>query len=489
MIFSSTALFLIILFSVVAVIYYSLHRWYRWQNLLLLVASYVFYCYWDWRFLGLLIGITAVNYGAGWAIFNKYLSKHRLWLVLALLINFLILGFFKYFGFFNESLVDLLSSVGINLDPVSLNIILPLGISFFTFMAATYPFDIYRGNLKPTKNVLNFALFVGFFPTLVSGPVERARHMLPQFQNKRHISPTTINEGIWLIAWGLFQKFVIADSLGLIVNQVFNSYEQYQGLDIIIAIFAYTIQILADFSGYTDIARGVARLLGFDLVLNFNMPYFSLNPAEFWTRWHISLSNWFRDYVYIPLGGNRKGTYRTYLNVITTMTLVGLWHGAAWTFVIWGIYHGLLQVIYRLFGERGRSTDRTIYRWRSVVSVVFRTALMFLLVAAGWAVFRATSFSQAAYLFSHMSFASSDNTLSFLWQLCIFTTPLLLIPAFGFLQYLQSRVQLLEKIPIYIYINAARYNPLARGLVYGVIAVSLLIFSQREIVRFIYQGF
>ena len=388
MVFTSWA-FLIFLVAVL-IGYFSLgHKW-RWQNILLLVASYVFYAYWDWRFLGLLVGVTAINYMAGWII-SRQPGHKRLWLGLAITLSLLILGAFKYFNFFVPGLVSLLSVFGLHIDSISLNVILPLGISYFTFMAITYPYDIYRGDLQHTRNFLDYALFVSFFPTLVSGPIERAAHMLPQFQSPRQVTSNKINEGLWLIAWGLFQKMVIADNVGLIVNQVFGNYSQFYGMDIIIAISAFTVQLLADFGGYTDIARGVARLFGFDLVLNFNVPYLALNPSDFWSRWHISLSRWFRDYLYIPLGGNRKGKLRTALNLFVTMVLVGLWHGAAWTFVIWGAWHGVLLVVYRLFGQKGRSTDRTIHGWLSGVSLVLRTGLMLLLVVAGWAVFRSTS--------------------------------------------------------------------------------------------------
>jgi alginate O-acetyltransferase complex protein AlgI len=478
MIFTSWA-FLVFL-AVVLIVYFSLSHWWRWQNIILLAASYVSYAYWNWRFLGLLVLITIVNFAAGGAISrqseDEYGKKRkRLWLGLTIVFDLLVLGIFKYFNFFDTSLVNFLSLFNVHIDAISLKIILPLGISFFTFMAITYPFDIYRGKLKPTRNILDFALFVSFFPTIISGPVERASHMLPQFQSKRKVTATTINEGLWLMLWGFFQKLVIADNVAIIVNQVFNNYTQYQGLDIIIAILAYTIQILADFGGYTDIARGVARLLGFDLLLNFNVPYFAINPSDFWSRWHISLSQWFRDYLYIPLGGNRKGNWRANFNVFITMVLVGLWHGAAWTFIVWGAWHGLLQVIYRLFGKGGQSTDRAIHGVWSGFSVISRTALMLILVAAGWAAFRATSFEQLVYLFRNMGVSISATTWTSLWQLIYFTVPLIIIQIF----------QVKTNSPVYM----VKLNPLVRGLVYGVLLVGIIVFSQREITHFIYQGF
>jgi len=464
----------------VVVIYFILRSRWQWQNIVLLVASYVSYGFWDQRFLALVAGMTVINYAAGWAIgrpssnASNSSRRKRAYLVLAIAFDLCVLGAFKYFNFFDDSLVHLLSLFGVHIDPVSLKIILPLGLSFYTFQAITYPFDIYRGKIAPTRRFLDFALFVSFFPTVVSGPIERASHLLPQFSGPRDVTSDKVNEGLWLIMWGFFQKMVIADNIGLIVNQVYGNYTQYHGLDIVIAVLAYTVQILADFGGYTDIARGVARLFGFDLLLNFNVPYFAINPSDFWSRWHISLSSWFRDYVYVPLGGNRKGGWRTSLNLLVTMVLCGLWHGAAWTFVIWGAWHGLLLVVYRLSGKAAQSVDRTIKDWRSVISIGGRTALMVVLVAAGWAVFRATSFSQVAYLFSHLGFSHSDATLNLLLRLFCFTLPLVIVQIF----------QWRTASPVF----TTRLNAWARGVAYGCIVVGIIV-SQREITHFIYQGF
>jgi alginate O-acetyltransferase complex protein AlgI len=466
-------------FVAVLAAYFLLGRWWRWQNIVLLVASYVSYGFWDRRFLILLFAMTLINYLAGWAISRQSgegsLFRKRVFLGLALAFDLGILGTFKYFNFFYRSLVDLMNYFGMNQVPLPVNIILPLGLSFFTFIAITYPFDIYRGKIQHTDRFQDYALLVAFFPTMVSGPVERASHLLPQFQSPRQVTSEKVNEGLWLIAWGFFQKLVIADNVAVIANQVYNNYSQYQGLDIVIAIAAYTIEILADFGGYTDIARGVARLFGFDLLLNFNVPYFSLNPSEFWSRWHISLSTWFRDYLYIPMGGNRKGNFRTSVNLFITMVLVGLWHGAAWTFIIWGAWHGLLLIIYQFLGKSWHSSDRTIRGWRSILSIVGRAALMLVLVAAGWTVFRATSLEQAGYFFAHLGVSSSASTLNWAWQLFYFTLPMAVV------QYFQFRAQ----TPVFI----TRLNPWARGATYGFLTITMLIFAQREISRFIYQGF
>jgi len=510
MVFNTTSFLLFLAAVLAAYFLFGLGRNWKWQNIVLLVASYVSYGIWDKRFLALLVAMTVVNYAAGWAISRSAkagdpINRRRLWLGLAIAFDLCVLGTFKYFNFFDESLVRVLSSFGLHVDPVTLKLILPLGLSFYTFEAISYPFDIYRGKMDHTPRFLDFALFVSFFPTIVSGPVERASHLLPQFQSPREVTSQKVHEGLWLMLWGFFQKLVIADSVAMIVDRVYGSHTEFQGLDIAIAIAAYTVQILADFAGYTDIARGVARLFGFDLVLNFNVPYAALNPADFWERWHISLSSWFRDYVYISLGGNRKGRWRTGLNQMVTMVLCGLWHGAAWTFVVWGAWHGLLLIIYRLFGWIGESAVRVvkggavalsggrtlniprpsgraaeaagcaIRSGGSVLNMGGRMLIMLILVGAGWAVFRATSFSQVAYLFSHLGLSHSENTLGWLLLLVLCTLPLIIV----------QTLQLRSGSPVFM----IKVNPWARGVAYGCLAAGVLIFTQREIAHFIYQGF
>ena len=324
----------------------------RLQNRMLLVASYVFYGAWDWRFLSLIAISTVIDFYCGQAMHKSTSdSRRKRFLLISLTANLGMLGFFKYFGFFSESLSLLFSEFGVNLDPITLNIVLPVGISFYTFQTLSYTIDIYRRDMKPCKDFLDFALFVSFFPQLVAGPIERARRLLPQLTKPRHIDLKLVSGGIYLIAWGLFKKIVIADNLGVYVDSTFANVEFANG-EVLIAVLAFAFQIYCDFSGYSDIARGLARMLGIKLMLNFNLPYIARNPSDFWRRWHISLSTWLRDYLYLSLGGNRKGNRRTYVNLFTVMLLGGLWHGAAWNFVLWGAYHGLLLGIHRAMRPR-----------------------------------------------------------------------------------------------------------------------------------------
>ncbi|MCD6303477.1 MAG: MBOAT family protein [Planctomycetes bacterium] len=388
-------------FAVFFVIVYGLYRLlpYKRQNLLLLAASYVFYGWWDYRFLSLIWISTVLDYICGRAIHSAGGGrKRKAFLAASIAGNLGILGFFKYFNFFAGSFAKLLGSLGLQANLPTLHIILPVGISFYTFQTMSYTIDIYRGQLKPTRDFLQFAVFVAFFPQLVAGPIERARNLLPQFARPRQCSAEKFRDGLWLVFWGLFKKVVVADNMARIVNAAFANPSAYGGADLFIAVNAFAFQIYGDFSGYSSIARGVAKMLGFELMVNFRFPYFATSPSDFWRRWHISLSSWLRDYLYIPLGGNRRGKRRTYANLMTTMLLGGLWHGAAWHFVLWGFYHGLILCIYRLFG--GASTHgRRIAAARPpaaglpspwpAVKWLLAAAVMYQLTCAGWLIFRA----------------------------------------------------------------------------------------------------
>lgn len=309
----------------------------------------------------------------------------------SIFVNLLILGVFKYFNFFADSFVQLWQWLFKSVPgEFTIQIILPVGISFFTFQTMSHTIDVFRRKMPATDSLLELGTYVAFFPQLVAGPIERGAHLLPQFQRPRTITFEDIRSGMWLIFWGLYKKIVVADNVAAIVNQVFRPYDSGRvtelpsdGLLCLVALYAFAVQIYCDFSGYTDMARGTAKLLGFDIMLNFNLPYISRNPSEFWRRWHISLSSWLRDYLYIPLGGNRGSTLSTYRNLLITMILGGLWHGAAWTFVLWGAFHGGILIVYRLIGDVQDGGDKL-----SLKSLV-RGVVMFHLVCFGWLLFRA----------------------------------------------------------------------------------------------------
>jgi Predicted membrane protein involved in D-alanine export len=341
-----------IVFLVFFVLFYSLY-WHtgmekrvHLRNAFIIVASYIFYAWWDARFLALIFISSLADYILALLIHRCTTSQNRkYYLFLSLLINLGMLGFFKYYNFFIESLVDSFRMFNVSLHVNSLNIILPVGISFYTFQTLSYTLDVYYKRMAPTKNVLAFFAFVSFFPQLVAGPVERARNLLPQFLTAKSYSFAKQSEGLRYILYGLFKKVVVADGFALIADTLFADVANYNGVWVLIGAIAFAIQIYCDFSGYSDMAIGLSKLLGFDLMQNFSTPYFSTSFTEFWQRWHISLSSWFRDYVYFPLGGNKKGTMRRNGNLIITFALSGLWHGAKFTFVIWGLLHGIALVI------------------------------------------------------------------------------------------------------------------------------------------------
>jgi alginate O-acetyltransferase complex protein AlgI len=382
-------------FAVVYAVYRLLGRGlgYRAQNVWLLAASYYFYAAWDWRFSGLLAASTLVSYWAGLALDRPALRHDRrtarrvLWAALAF--NLLVLGFFKYAGFFVDSAVQVLSSIGIDTGRPALAIILPLGISFYTFMAMAYVVDVYRGDLPAVRRLVDYALFVAYFPHLVAGPILRAPALMPQFAAPRTIRREDLSIGAWLIATGLFKKIVVADNLSPMVDAVFAPEFRAAGGDVLVATYAFALQIYGDFAGYSDMARGLSQLFGIELNVNFRFPYFVTNPREFWRHWHISLSTWLRDYLYLPLGGSRHGTWATNRNLLITMVLGGLWHGAAWSFVLWGLYQGVWLVAHRGY-EAVRGVRPRVSRLASIAAWV----VAFHLVCYGWLLFRARSFDQ-----------------------------------------------------------------------------------------------
>jgi D-alanyl-lipoteichoic acid acyltransferase DltB (MBOAT superfamily) len=445
------------------------------QNTLLLAASYIFYGYWDWRFLLLLIFSTVIDFLLSQGIDRSHNENQRKFLLsISLIANLAVLGFFKYFNFFSSSFVDLLNSLGIEANEITLKVILPVGISFYTFQTLSYTIDVYRRDLNPAKNILDFAVYIAFFPQLVAGPIERATSFLPQISSLRKIDLAQINAGIFLILWGYFKKLVIADNVANIANPVFDNYTQYQGLDVVLGILAFTVQIYCDFSAYSDIARGLAKLMGFELMINFKLPFFAINPSDFWSRWHISLSSWLRDYLYIPLGGNRRGEFNTYRNLFLTMLLGGLWHGAAWNFVLWGAYQGLILVIYRSFDKNPEHLNPWGGQYPAY-RVLGKMLLMFILANIGWVIFRSTSLEQIIYLLTNVGISFSENSSALLYQLVFFTSPLLIVQLW---QYITKDLLIVPKV-----------NSWIRIPIYSFFLMLIFIYGVRTSSEFIYFQF
>ena len=367
----------------------------RAQNAFLIAASCLFYGWWDWRFLSLLFVSSGVDYVAGCLLPGQTSpGKRRALLAASLATNLGILGFFKYFGFFTESFAALLGQLGLHAEPSTLKIILPVGLSFYTFQSIAYTVDIYRGKLQPEWNWIDFFAFVSFFPQLVAGPIQRAGDLLPQFQRARTLSAAEVRRGAEQALWGLFKKVVIADNLAGLVEQIFSQHEQLGARTLFCGAVLFAVQIYCDFSGYSDIALGVSRFFGFTLTRNFAYPYFARNLVEFWQCWHISLSTWFRDYLYIPLGGNRVGALRRSFNLFATFAVSGLWHGANWTFVAWGVFHGALYVGY--LALRGKRTPPPQSRGLfPPVRDLAAMGLTFATVLVSWVFFRAESLGDA----------------------------------------------------------------------------------------------
>ena len=370
----------------------------RIQNLLIVTASYVFYGWWDWRFLSLIIISTIVDYLVGQKLRNSELkqSKRKVLLWTSIIVNLSFLGFFKYYNFFLENFVDAFSLFGMQINTNSLNIILPVGISFYTFQTLSYTIDVYNKKLEPTQDFIAFSAFVCFFPQLVAGPIERARNLLPQFYKKRTFEYHKAVDGMRQILWGLFKKVVIADNCAEFANQIFNNSADMNGSTLVLGAIFFTFQIYGDFSGYSDIAIGTSRLFGFNLKQNFATPYFSRDIAEFWRRWHISLSTWFRDYLYIPLGGSRGGTWMKVRNTFVIFLVSGFWHGANWTFIIWGALNALYFLPLLLL-KRNRVNTDVVAEDRSIPSLreILLMSNTFFLTVFAWIFFRAENISHA----------------------------------------------------------------------------------------------
>ena len=444
------------------------------RNSFLLIASYFFYGYWDWKFCLLLATSTIVDYFLGIQIEkNKTQLKKKALLIVSLATNLGILGFFKYFNFFIDSFSEMVGQFGYSPDYLHLNIILPVGISFYTFQTLSYSIDIYRGSLKPTRNFIDFALFVAFFPQLVAGPIEKARDLLPQISSKRIPTKKQLSEGVILIVTGLFRKVMIGDVSGRYVDNILNDMSYYHSSELLFAMFLFSIQIYCDFSGYSKMARGCAKLLGFELSINFEQPYLSNNITDFWRRWHISLSSWLKEYLYFSLGGNRKGPIRTKFNLFTTMLLGGLWHGAGMNFIIWGGLHGIYLSVHKWYMGNLNASKLP----NTIPIKILKVIITLFFVQFAWVFFRLSSMDEIFFFFQKIIYwESSDLTPKLL---SIYLTFSIMVLTLDILEF---------KLKNHTFLILA--NPLLRyGILIILFTVSLLYIYQVEALPFIYFQF
>lgn len=411
---------------IVFLLYWFVFKRLKWQNAFIVVASYVFYGWWNWHFLLLIALTTLCSYLSGIGIGCVSEQRwRRIILWSNILLNLGILCLFKYFNFFVSNLQASLQLLGISLDSVTVNLILPVGISFYTFQALSYSIDVYRGKIKYTRDIMAFFAFISFFPQLVAGPIERATNLLPQFMRKRTFDYTTATDGCRQILWGFFKKVVVADNCAFYVNSCFASPDSFGGINLWIGALMFSFQIYGDFSGYSDIAIGVSKLFGIHLMRNFHTPYFSRDIAEFWRRWHISLNTWFRDYIYIPLGGSRCGKGKVIRNTFVIFIVSGLWHGAEWTFITWGAYHAMLFMPLIILGKNRTFLDEPANgRFLPSINESLMMGITFLLVAIGWVIFRADNMIMAINYISRMftDFKLSGtlpDKLSYIWILML----------------------------------------------------------------------
>ena len=470
-----------IFFLIVFILYWFVFgKKYKVQNILLLISSYYFYGCWNWHFLALLIFSTGLDYFTGLMMAdapNK--QKKQIWFWLSVCVNIGFLGVFKYYNFFIDSFADLLSAFGLKANFATLQVILPVGISFYTFHGLSYVVDIYNDRIKPERNFIHYSVFVCFFPLLVAGPIERATHLLPQIIRKREFDYNKAVDGLRQILWGLFKKIVIADNCASVVNTIFANYHAQSASNLLLGAVLFTFQIYGDFSGYSDIALGAARLLGFELLRNFGFPYFSRDIAEFWRRWHISLTTWFRDYLYIPLGGSRGSKWLSVRNTFIIFLVSGFWHGANWTFLFWGAFHAALFLPLLIFG-RNRLRTNTVAEGNFLPTFkeLIQMLTTFCLVVVGWIFFRAASISDAfgyiASLFSRSLFTLPTHKVS---SLGVYIVVLLLV------EWIQRE----KKHGLAQFESVLSFRPLRWGL-YIILILSIIQFGGKS-ETFIYFQF
>ncbi|MBR5685451.1 MAG: MBOAT family protein [Muribaculaceae bacterium] len=473
----------LIFLPVVFALYWFVFRGRRLQNALLVVASYIFYGWWDWRFLGLIALTSLCSYVSGLLIerFEGRRGYQKLVSGTNIVLNLLILCYFKYFGFFTENLNLLLQSTfGYRLDWVTTEVILPVGISFYTFQALSYSIDVYRRKVPATHDVVEFFAYISFFPQLVAGPIERATNLLPQFQRERSFDYCKAVDGLRQMLWGFVKKLLIADNVAITVNLYWGQYKDLSGPSLLVLMVLFAVQIYCDFSGYSDIAIGCGRLFGFNLMRNFKNPFFARNIPEVWRRWHISLMSWFRDYVYIPLGGSRHGQVRMILNLIIVYGLSGLWHGANWTFICWGLLYAVLLPIYNAFGVNQKYSDAvTGSRFLPSLREFLQMMLTFLLFIVGSTIFRSESMPQAIGFLSRMFTSLYDFSAPIIGK-----SDLMLCIAFLYCEWLQRDKQHALQIDGYRIFRHAS----ARYLLYALLLIILCLFSG-QVQTFIYFQF
>lgn len=470
------AVFLPIVFIAYWLIFYKRHKI---QNTLLLISSYFFYACWDYRFLFLLIFSTLLDYYSGLKIANTGNDKERkFWFWLSIIINLGILAVLKYYNFFISSFTDAMSIIGVQVNVHTLNVILPVGISFYTFHGLSYVIDVYKRKIIVEKSFIDYAVFVSFFPLLVAGPIERATHLLPQIKTPRYFNYQTAIDGLRQILWGLFKKIVIADNCAEYANMVFNNSNDYSGSTHLLGAIFFAFQIYGDFSGYSDIALGTARLFGIELLRNFNYPYFSRDIAEFWRRWHISLSSWFKDYLYIPLGGSKAGMWQKVRNTFIIFLVSGFWHGANWTFIVWGLLNALFIMPSIVFNTNRTNMQIVAHdRFFPTIKEFVAINITFMLTVFAWIFFRAKNLSEAiSYITSTVSFSIFSFPEKVPYDIVV------LIVLFMFVEWINRRQKFaLEKF-------AFNLPKLVRISFYIIISTIILVYSGKE-ETFIYFQF
>lgn len=475
-----TSLFFAVFFFIVFFVYWQIPQKYQW--LLLLAASYYFYFSWK-PFYGLFLLFTTLVTFLFAQKMKQFPRRRKTWLSIALLIVLGQLFVFKYYNLFGLTTNFLFEKIGLSVTLPQFSLLLPLGISFFTFQSIGYLADVYRGKGKAEKSIGKLALFLSFFPNTTAGPIERGWHLIPQFTERHNFSYQRVVSGLKLFGWGLFKKLVIADNIGLVVTNVFENLAEYKGLSLIITIFLFSLQILADFSGYTDMARGVARMLGYSLLENFKTPYFSTSLRDFWRRWHISLSSWFRDYLYIPLGGSRKGELRTYVNTVIVFVLCGLWHGAAWNFILWGLLYGILMSLERMLGLVLNNKIR--------INKTLSMAISFTIVTSLWVLFRAASIADAWYIYRYSLVGIKYFTSPAYWWATLsqlFNTNVVEMVIVLFCVFVFGLSELIVyKTSLAQFVN--RFHRIIRWMIYVGLIASIILLRNTKAYEFIYVQF